>query len=88
MEIILTAQVANIDQPYVLQENNRSYVYVTNEEGLLEKRQITTGITVWGSSVQILDGLTLEDAIAFPYGKNAREGAKTKLSTLDELYLG
>ena len=71
-----------------LQENGNNYVYVANEDGQLEKRKLTTGITLWGSSVQVLDGLTLEDNIAFPYGKNAREGAKAKLATLDELYMG
>ena len=77
-----------LEQPFILQENGRSYVFLENEEGKLEKREVTTGINLWGSSTQILDGLTLEDNIAFPYGKNAREGAKTKLSTLDELYMG
>ena len=77
-----------LEQPFILQENGASYVYVANEDGKLEKRRLTTGITLWGSSVQILDGLTLEENIAFPYGKNAREGAGTKLATLDELYMG
>ena len=77
-----------LEQPFILQENGNNYVYVANEDGKLEKRKLTTGITLWGSSVQVLDGLTLEDNIAFPYGKNAREGAKAKLATLDELYMG
>ena len=77
-----------LEQPFVLQENGHNYVYLANEDGQLEKREITTGITLWGSSIQILDGVTLDDNIAFPYGKNAREGAKTKLATLDELYMG
>ncbi len=77
-----------LEQPFLLQEDGHSYVYIADEDGLLEKREVTTGVTLWGSSVQILDGITLEDSIAFPYGKNAREGAKTKLSTLDELYMG
>ena len=77
-----------LEQPFILQENGNNYVYVANEDGQLEKRKLTTGITLWGSSVQVLDGLTLEDNIAFPYGKNAREGAKAKLATLDELYMG
>lgn len=75
-----------LEQPFILQENGLSYVYVTDEEGILRKRYITTGVTLWGSSVQILEGLSLEDTIAFPYGKNARDGAKTQLSTVDELY--
>lgn len=75
-----------LEMPFILQENGRSYVYVTDEEGYLTKRYLTTGVTLWGSYVQVLDGLTQEDTIAFPYGKNAKEGAKTQLATLDELY--
>ncbi len=75
-----------LEQPFIIEEEGRSYVYVADEEGKLEKRQIITGATLWGSSIQILDGLTREDAIAFPYGKDVKEGAKTQISTLDELY--
>ncbi|MDR9824731.1 hypothetical protein RCJ22_03815, partial [Vibrio sp. FNV 38] len=67
-------------------EDGERYVFVAGEEGKLEKRRITTGVTLWGSSVQILDGLSLDDTIAFPYGKDAVEGATTQLSTLDALY--
>jgi len=82
----VAADAFYLEQPFVLQEDGRSYVYVADEDGKLQKRYITTGVMLWGSSIQILDGLTLDDAIAFPYGKNAVEGAKTQLSTLDELY--
>ena len=75
-----------LEMPFVLQEDGATYVFVAGEEGKLEKRKVTTGVTLWGSSLQILDGLTLDDAIAFPYGKDAVEGASTQLSTLDELY--
>lgn len=34
-----------------------------------------TGRTVYGSAVEIKSGLTEDDRIAFPYGKNAVEGA-------------
>jgi len=75
-----------LDQPFILEEEGKSFVYVAGEEGKLEKREILTGATLWGTSFQILDGLTREDAIAFPYGKDVKEGAKTEISTLDELY--
>ncbi len=75
-----------LEQPFVLEEEDKHYVYLAGEDGSLEKREIVTGKALWGSSVQILEGLSREDAIAFPYGKMVREGAKTKLSTLDELY--
>ena len=75
-----------LEMPFVLQENGESFVFVADAEGKLEKRKVATGVTLWGSSIQILGGLTLEDTIAFPYGKDAIEGANAQLSTLDELY--
>ena len=35
-------------------------------------------------SIEIVSGLTMEDEIAFPYGRNVKEGAKTK--TVESLY--
>lgn len=75
-----------LEQPFIRQENGQNYVFISDENGILRKKNISTGITLWGSTVQILDGLSLDDCIAFPYGKNAMDGAKTQLSTLDELY--
>lgn len=31
-------------------------------------------------------GLSMDDKITFPYGKDVREGAKTEEGTLDDLY--
>ena len=47
---------------------------------------MTTGKSLWGSYTEILSGLTPEDFIAFPYGKNLKEGAPTRESDLSELY--
>ena len=38
-------------------------------------RDPVTGKTIYGSAVEIKSELTEEDRIAFPYGKNAVEGA-------------
>lgn len=65
---------------YIRKEGNRSYVYIQGEDGLLEKRYIKTGKSSYGVSTEVLEGVTLQDAIAFPYGKNVKEGAKTKVS--------
>ncbi len=75
-----------LEQPFVIQENGETYVYLAGEDGRLEKRRVSVGVTIWGTNLQILGGLTLEDTIAFPYGKDVVEGASTKPSTLDELY--
>ena len=42
-----------------------------------------TGKIMYGS-VEIKSGLDMEDEIAFPYGKNVKDGAKTE--TVDSLY--
>lgn len=75
-----------LEKPFVLQENGLSYVYVAGEDGRLEKRALSTGGELWGSYVEVLSGVTMDDYIAFPYGKAIKEGAKTQISTLDALY--
>ncbi len=75
-----------LEQPFLRTENGRSYVYALGENGRLEKREVGTGKVYWGSTVEIVSGLTMEDSIAFPYGKNVKEGAKTEVSDLSALY--
>ena len=52
----------------------------------MEKQPVTTGRTFYGSTVEIKTGITMEDSLAFPYGKNVREGAKTRQASLEDLY--
>ena len=65
---------------FIRQENGRSYVLVADSEGHLTKRFITTGRSNYGYSTEIVEGLTLEDLIAFPYGKSAKLGIMTVLA--------
>ncbi len=75
-----------LDNMYILSENGKSYVYVRDENNKLEKRQIKTGVISYGST-QVLSGLDRNtDWIAFPYGKQVKDGAATRESTTDELY--
>ena len=68
-------------------EQGQSYLYVLGADGTLEKRFVTTGKSLWGSYTEILDGLTAEDYLAFPYGKNVRDGAKAvACEDLSKLY--
>lgn len=69
-------------------ENGKSYVMVRGENDKLEKRWVQTGRDLWGSYTQIRGGLTLEDYVAFPYGRDVVEGAHTKEATADQLYSG
>lgn len=75
-----------LENPFVRTEQGRYYVYVCGADGRLEKRQVTVGKSLWGSYKEILSGLTAEDLIAFPYGKELKEGARTEESDLSVLY--
>jgi hypothetical protein len=75
-----------LELPFVLTENSKSYVYAEGENGRLEKREIVTGKTVWNSYIEVISGVSPDDHIAFPYGKNVKDGAKTNYTTVDELY--
>ena len=75
-----------LEKAFVRTENGASFVYVKGANGKLERRNVTTGKTVWGSYVQVLSGVTAEDAIAFPYGKNVKAGAATEAGDYSTLY--
>ena len=75
-----------LDRAFVRSDNGVYYVY-KDVNGVLARQELTTGGNVNGGySVLITGGLSREDKIAFPYGDTAREGIKTKDSTLEELY--
>ena len=81
-----TASGIYLENPFLRMENGQSYVYVQGEDGKLEKRIVTTGKSLWGSYTEILSGLSETDLIAFPYGKNVKEGARTVEGDLSDLY--
>ena len=65
-----------LPKAYVRSENGQSYVYKRGEDGRLKKQYVRTGETLY-EYVNIKEGVTMEDMIAFPYGKNVKEGART-----------
>ena len=75
-----------LENPFIRTENGQPYVYVQGAGGKLEKRFVTTGKALWGSYTEIRSGLTVDDLIAFPYGKNLKEGAPTVESDVSDLY--
>ena len=75
-----------LENPFVRTEQGRSYVCVRGENGRLEKRYVTVGKSLFGSYTEILDGLSAEDFVAFPYGKTVKEGAPTVESDYSTLY--
>ena len=74
-----------IMKAFVREEENRKYVYIRGENGLLRKQYIVTG-SLTDSGYEILSGLSDTDWIAFPYGKNVKEGAKTREGSIEDLY--
>jgi len=75
-----------LQNPFLRTEQGKSYVYVLGKEGKLEKRDVVTGKSLYGSYTEILSGITEEDLIAFPYGKNVKEGAPAQEQDISELY--
>ena len=70
---------------FIREENGKMYVMKRGEDGLLMKQYIEVGKTS-GEGYEILSGVTTDDYLAFPYGKEVKEGAKTREGTIDELY--
>ena len=75
-----------IQKAFVRSDSSKNYVY-KDDKGVLKKQEISVGATVdSGYSVIVKGGLSEDDLIAFPYGKDVKEGAKTKEVTLDQMY--
>lgn len=75
-----------LEKPFVRTENGQYYVMKGDGTGHLTKQIVQVGGIQYGSSYQITGGLSMDDKITFPYGKDVREGAKTEEGTLDDLY--
>ena len=71
-----------LSKAYVKQEGNKYYVLKDNH-GRLKKQYVTVGKIVWGDTMEIKDGLSDTDYIAFAYSKSAKEGVKTQKSSED-----
>jgi len=67
-----------ISKAYVRSDSGGKYV-MKDEDGRLVKQYVKVGKTYYGEITIILDGITEEDSLAFPYGDGAREGAKTEM---------
>lgn len=71
---------------FIRTDNGKSYVMARGEDGRLEQRWVQTGRDLWGSYTQIRGGLTVDDYVAFPYGRDVVAGAHTQEATADQLY--
>ena len=75
-----------LQKMFIRYDGSRAYVYKRNADGLLEKCYIQTGSDLWGSYTEIRRGLTMDDWIAFPYGKTVKDGAQTQESNVQDFY--
>lgn len=75
-----------LESMFIRTENGKSYVMARGEDGRLEQRWVQTGRDLWGSYTQIRGGLTIDDYVAFPYGRDVVEGAHTQEAAADQLY--
>lgn len=67
-----------IDKAYVREENGLHYVYKVGKDQRIAKQYVKTGKILYGSAIEVKSGLTVDDYVAFPYGKNAKDGVKAK----------
>lgn len=68
-----------IDRMYVREEHGTYYVMKDND-GKLKKQPVKVGKVVDGGYyIQVVEGISEDDYLAFPYGKTGVEGIKTKL---------
>lgn len=73
-----------VNKAYVRTENGKSYVYKMNKKKRIEKCFLKTGEVLYGQYVELLSGVTMNDYIAFPYGKDVKEGARAEISEKEE----
>ena len=75
-----------LQNAFLRTEGNRSFVFVRDANGLLEKRYLDCGVSTDGYMTPVYGGITEEDYLAFPYGKDIVEGAPTYEGTDQDLY--
>lgn len=74
-----------LENAFIRTEQGVSYVYLSRN-GKLAKQTVTLGKSLWGSYTEVLSGLTEDDLLAFPYGKEVKEGAPAEEASIDQLY--
>jgi multidrug resistance efflux pump len=75
-----------IPKAYVREDNGNYFVYIADTDGRLKKQPVDIGSTLYGYYQEVKTGLTDDDLIAFPYGKNIKEGVRTTEADSPSLY--
>lgn len=74
-----------LNNAFIISEGASNYVFVRNSEGVLEKRKIQVAGSLWGDYTKVSGGLSTDDYIAFPYGKQVKPGMPTAEGTWENL---
>ena len=78
-----------IQNAYIREDVSGSYVMKAGADNRLVKQYVQTGRSLYGYSMEIKSGLTIDDYIAFPYGADVVEGVRVVLQgTEDEPPIG
>lgn len=70
-------------QAFIREDEGGFYVYKKDENQLLKKQYVEIG-KITDGAMEIKSGITMEDELAFPYGKDVKDGAKT--NSVETLY--
>ena len=68
-----------LENAFIRSDAQGSYV-MKEENGKLKKQYVRTGRSFYGYATEITEGLSMEDAITFPYGDGAKEGTSAEMS--------
>ena len=66
-------------------EDGKSYVMKDDGTGHLVKQYVKTGKTIYGYAVEIKSGVTMDDYLAFPYGRQQKKESKPIRMKIPEL---
>ncbi|HIS27387.1 MAG TPA: hypothetical protein IAA57_10965 [Candidatus Pullilachnospira intestinigallinarum] len=81
----MDAGTITLEKAFVRSEEGQYYVMKEDEKGRLTKQPVQIGRIVNGA-YELASGLTYEDKIAFPYGRQVTEGANCQDGTVEDLY--
>lgn len=72
------AQLITLPKAYVRELDGQYYVLKEGKDHRIHKQIVEIGKVVYGTAYEIIDGITADDYIAFPYGKNAVINTRVK----------
>ena len=79
-------QFVALMKAFIRTDDGEPYVWVA-ENNRLTKRFVKIGRVIHNQYIVILDNaVTIEDRVAFPYGKSLREGVEVEEGTFEDLY--